>query len=66
LRIWGNAPSPRGPAEGRLKIDELISRLGYVTADMVSLSPDTPRLPDILATFKREHFHTDDEADIPA
>ncbi len=43
------------------EIDELIARRGYVTADMVSLSPDTPNLDGMLATFLREHFHTDDE-----
>ena len=48
-------------AKYKPEIDALIARKGYVTADMVSLSPDTPKLPDILATFKREHFHTDDE-----
>ena len=48
-------------AKYKPEIDALIARKGYVTADMVSLSPDTPKLPDILATFKREHYHTDDE-----
>lgn len=48
-------------AKYKPEIDELIARKSYVTADMVSLSPDTPKLPDILATFKREHYHTDDE-----
>ena len=48
-------------AKYKPEIDALIARKGYVTADMVSLSPETPKLPDILATFKREHYHTDDE-----
>jgi 1,2-dihydroxy-3-keto-5-methylthiopentene dioxygenase len=48
-------------AKYKPELDGLIARRGYVTADMVSLSPETPKLPDILATFKREHYHTDDE-----
>ena len=43
------------------EIDELVARRGYLVADMVSLSPDTPNLSGIMANFKKEHFHTDDE-----
>ncbi len=43
------------------EIDDLIARKSYVVADMVALSPDNPKLPEILTTFRREHFHTDDE-----
>ena len=43
------------------EIDALIAKNGYVTADMVSLSPDTPNLDGLLAGFKKEHYHTDDE-----
>ncbi|MBY0404494.1 MAG: cupin domain-containing protein, partial [Cyanobacteria bacterium] len=34
---------------------------GYLTEDIVSLSPDTPDLEKILAMFDQEHHHTDDE-----
>ncbi|WP_373531929.1 acireductone dioxygenase [Vampirovibrio sp.] len=34
---------------------------GYQTADVISVRPDTPNLPDIRAKFLREHTHTEDE-----
>jgi 1,2-dihydroxy-3-keto-5-methylthiopentene dioxygenase len=34
---------------------------GYVQADMVILSPQTPSLDDILAKFDKLHYHADDE-----
>lgn len=34
---------------------------GYVTQDVVELSPTTPNLDTILAKFDKEHLHTDDE-----
>ena len=43
------------------EIDALVAKNGYVTSDMVSLSPDTPNLDGILNVFKKEHYHTDDE-----
>ena len=43
------------------EIDALVAKNGYVTSDMVALSPETPKLDDILAVFKKEHYHTDDE-----
>lgn len=43
------------------EIDALVAKNGYVTSDMVALSPETPKLGDILAIFKKEHYHDDDE-----
>lgn len=34
---------------------------GYQTADVISVHPDTPNLPEIRAKFLREHTHTEDE-----
>jgi 1,2-dihydroxy-3-keto-5-methylthiopentene dioxygenase len=34
---------------------------GYITEDIVVLSPTTPNLEVILAKFDKEHHHTDDE-----
>jgi 1,2-dihydroxy-3-keto-5-methylthiopentene dioxygenase len=34
---------------------------GYVAADVVSLSPDNPKLPEICAKFDKEHTHDEDE-----
>lgn len=54
------------PAEEILKayareIEELKTRGGYVTADVMDVRPTTPGLNDMLAKFKREHWHDEDE-----
>jgi 1,2-dihydroxy-3-keto-5-methylthiopentene dioxygenase len=54
------------PAEEILKaysreIEELKTRGGYVTADVIDVSPNTPGLDDMLAKFNREHWHDEDE-----
>lgn len=36
-------------------------RAGYQSADVVTLSPQTPQLDDILAPFRKEHFHSENE-----
>ena len=43
------------------EIDELRKRGGYVTADVIDVSPDTPGLDAMLAKFDREHWHDEDE-----
>jgi len=43
------------------EIDKLKARGGYVTADVIDVSPDTPGLDDMLAKFNREHWHDEDE-----
>ena len=43
------------------EIDELKSRGGYVTADVIDVSPETPGLGEMLAKFNREHWHDEDE-----
>jgi len=42
-------------------IDELKSKGGYVTADVINVVPTTPGLEDMLAKFNREHWHDEDE-----
>jgi 1,2-dihydroxy-3-keto-5-methylthiopentene dioxygenase len=54
------------PAEEVLRayaneIDQLKARGGYVTADVIDVSPTTPGLDDMLAKFNREHWHDEDE-----
>mgnify|MGYP001572666449 CR=1 FL=1 len=34
---------------------------GYVTADVISLYPDTPNLATISAKFDKKHIHSEDE-----
>jgi 1,2-dihydroxy-3-keto-5-methylthiopentene dioxygenase len=43
------------------KLSELKSAGGYVTADVIDVSPATPNLDAMLAKFSREHWHDEDE-----
>ena len=43
------------------EIGELKARGGYVTADVIDVSPETPGLEAMLAKFRREHWHDEDE-----
>ena len=43
------------------EIERLKARGGYVTADLISVSPQSPGLEEMLAKFKSEHWHDEDE-----
>ena len=43
------------------EIDKLKSRGGYVVADVIDVSAETPGLEEMLAKFNREHWHDEDE-----
>jgi 1,2-dihydroxy-3-keto-5-methylthiopentene dioxygenase len=43
------------------KIAQLKERGGYVTADVIDVTPDTPGLDAMLAKFSSEHWHDEDE-----
>jgi 1,2-dihydroxy-3-keto-5-methylthiopentene dioxygenase len=43
------------------EIERLKMRGGYVTADVIDVSPKTAGLEDMLAKFRREHWHDEDE-----
>jgi 1,2-dihydroxy-3-keto-5-methylthiopentene dioxygenase len=43
------------------QIDQLKARGGYVTADVIDVGPETPGLDAMLARFKTEHWHDEDE-----
>jgi 1,2-dihydroxy-3-keto-5-methylthiopentene dioxygenase len=43
------------------QINELKHRGGYVTADVIDVNQDTPRLDAMLAKFNIEHYHNEDE-----
>ncbi|MGC4375339.1 cupin domain-containing protein [Fictibacillus sp. Mic-4] len=45
----------------RQEIADISERRGYLTADVISLSPNTPNLEDLLKNFIQEHHHSDDE-----
>jgi len=42
-------------------IAKLKARGGYVTADVIDVNCETPRLEEMLAKFNREHWHDEDE-----
>ena len=46
------------------EIDDLKTRGGYVTADVIDVTPETPGLEEMLAKFDREHWHDEDEVRI--
>jgi 1,2-dihydroxy-3-keto-5-methylthiopentene dioxygenase len=43
------------------QIDSLKQKGGYVTADVINVSPETPNLQAMLDRFNKEHTHSDDE-----
>jgi 1,2-dihydroxy-3-keto-5-methylthiopentene dioxygenase len=45
----------------RDEIDQMKRRGGYVTADVIDVSPETPNLEAMLARFDKEHTHSEDE-----
>ncbi|NPA13307.1 MAG: cupin domain-containing protein [Aquificae bacterium] len=45
----------------RDELERLKKEKGYITEDIVVLSEDTPNLDQLMAKFKREHHHKDDE-----
>jgi 1,2-dihydroxy-3-keto-5-methylthiopentene dioxygenase len=58
--------SPDAPTEAVLaaysrEIDALKARGAYRTADVIDVKPETPNLDAMLAKFRREHWHDEDE-----
>jgi 1,2-dihydroxy-3-keto-5-methylthiopentene dioxygenase len=45
----------------KAEIEDISNRRGYQAQDVISLSSNTPNLDQLLANFKQEHHHTDDE-----
>ena len=43
------------------EVEALKTHGGYVAADVIDVSPNTPGLDDMLAKFNREHWHDEDE-----
>jgi 1,2-dihydroxy-3-keto-5-methylthiopentene dioxygenase len=59
--VAADAPSEEILAAYDLEIRALKERGGYVTADVIDVSPATPNLETMLAKFNREHWHDEDE-----
>ena len=43
------------------EISKLKARGGYVTADVINVTPDTPNLDAMIQRFNKEHTHDEDE-----
>ena len=59
--ISDDAPAEEILATYAKEIDQLKARGGYVTADVIDVNPETPGLEAMLAKFRREHWHDEDE-----
>jgi 1,2-dihydroxy-3-keto-5-methylthiopentene dioxygenase len=66
--VWQPAhPIKPGAAQDEIlaaysnEIEDLKARGGFVTADVISVTPQTPNLDAMLAKFSREHWHEEDE-----
>lgn len=60
-RISGDATSEEILAEYKPEIERLSARGGFVTADVINVTPATPNLDALLAKFAKEHTHSEDE-----
>jgi len=56
-----NTPADEVLAAYAEKIEVLKARGGYVTADVIDVTSDTPGLEGMLAKFNSEHWHDEDE-----
>ncbi len=45
----------------REEIEKLKKIGGYTTADVINMNPSTPGLEEMLAKFRKEHTHSEDE-----
>ena len=55
------APADAILAAYSAKIDTLKAKGGYVTADVIDVTAETPNLETMLAKFRSEHWHDEDE-----
>lgn len=60
-RVSPDASSEEILAAYAPEIDELKRSGGYVTADVINVTPETPGLDAMLSKFNKEHRHTEDE-----
>ena len=59
--VADDAPAEEILQAYKKEIEELKTRGGYVTADVIDVNPATPGLEEMLARFNREHWHDEDE-----
>jgi 1,2-dihydroxy-3-keto-5-methylthiopentene dioxygenase len=60
-RVSNNASAEEVLAAYAPEIEHLKARGGYVTADVIDVTAETPGLDVMLAKFKTEHWHDEDE-----
>jgi 1,2-dihydroxy-3-keto-5-methylthiopentene dioxygenase len=59
--VAADAPADAVLAAYAPEVEALKARGGYVTADVIDVTADTPNLDAMLAKFNREHWHDEDE-----
>lgn len=60
-RVNPDAPPEEILAAYKPEIDRIKAHGGYVTADVINITPQTPNLPALLERFSKEHTHSEDE-----
>jgi 1,2-dihydroxy-3-keto-5-methylthiopentene dioxygenase len=60
-RIGPDATSEEILAAYEPEIERLKQQGGFVTADVINVTPETPNLDAMLAKFAKEHTHSEDE-----
>ena len=60
-RVPADSPAEAVLSAYAVEIDAMKRRGGYVTADVIDVSPETPNLDAMLARFDKEHTHSEDE-----
>ena len=59
--VAGDAPADQVLAAYATEVERLKKEGGFVTADVIDVTPATPGLDAMLAKFSREHWHDEDE-----
>ena len=59
--VAADAPAEAILAAYATEVESLKAHGGYVTADVIDVSPQTPGLDAMLTRFKSEHWHDEDE-----
>ncbi|HET6177701.1 MAG TPA: cupin domain-containing protein [Candidatus Sulfotelmatobacter sp.] len=59
--VPANAPAVEVLTAYSAEIERLKAQGGYVTADIIDISPETPNLEAMLNKFNSEHWHDEDE-----
>jgi 1,2-dihydroxy-3-keto-5-methylthiopentene dioxygenase len=60
-RIGDDADNDEILAAYEPEIEKLKAQGGFVTADVINVTPETPGLDGMLAKFSKEHTHSEDE-----